>query len=59
METGEHVALGWTHGEDIGRRWSSWEEIDKKKKWMKKVKGGEEEYTMDLVETFFYNLDLH
>ena len=47
------------YGEEIGRRWSSWEEMDEKKRWMKKVKDGEEEYTVDLVETFFSNIDLY
>jgi len=27
-ETGKHVALVCTHGEDIGRRWSTWEDMD-------------------------------
>ena len=59
METGKHVALICPYGEEIGRGWSSWEEMDEKKKWLKKVKDGEEEYTVDLVETFFSNLDLY
>ena len=59
MKTGKHVALVCPYGEEIERRWSSWEEMDKKKKWLKKVKDEEKEYTMDLVETFFSNLDLY
>ena len=58
-ETGKHIALVCPYGEEIGRRWSRWEEMDEKKKWLTKVKDGEEEYTVDLVETFFSNLDLY
>ena len=47
------------YGEEIGQRWSSWEETDEKKKWLKRVKDREEEHTVDLVETFFSNLDLY
>ena len=32
METGEHIALVCPYGEEIGRRWSSWKEMDEKKK---------------------------
>ena len=59
METGKHVALICPYGEEIGRRWSNWEEMDEKKKWLKKMKDREEEFTVDLVETFFANLDLY
>ena len=59
METGEHIALVCPHGEEIGQRWNSWKEMDEKKRWMKKVKDGEEEVMIDLVETFFSNLDLY
>ena len=59
METGKHVALVCPYGEEIGRRWSSWEEMDEKRKQRKKIKDREEEYTVDLVETFFSNLDLY
>ena len=33
--------------------------MDKKRKWMKKVKDRKEKYTVDLVETFFSNLNLY
>ena len=33
--------------------------MDKKKKWLKKVKNREEEYTVDLMEMLFSNLDLY
>ncbi|KAF8417658.1 ankyrin repeat-containing domain protein [Tirmania nivea] len=58
VETGRHVALVCPRGEEIGRRWSNWEEMDERKKWAKKVKDGGGEYVVDLVETFFSNLDL-
>ena len=32
METGKHLALVCLYGEEIGRRWSSWEEMDEKRK---------------------------
>ncbi|KAF8422191.1 hypothetical protein EV426DRAFT_718243 [Tirmania nivea] len=44
--------------QEIGRRWSNWEEMDERKKRAKKVNGGGEVYMVDLVETFFSNLDL-
>ena len=59
VETGKHVALVCPFGEEIRRRWSTWEDMDERKKWLKKVKDGEGEYTEDLVETFFSNLDLY
>ena len=59
METGKHLALVCSYGEEIGRRWSSWKEMDEKRKWMKKVKDRKEKYMVDLVETFFSNLDLY
>ena len=58
-ETGKHVALICPYREEIGRRLSNWKEMDEKKKWLNKVKDGKEEYTVDLVETFFSNLDLY
>ena len=33
--------------------------MDEKMKWLKKVKDRKEEYTVDLVETFFLNLDVY
>ena len=57
-ETGKHVALVCTHGEDIGRRWSTWEDMDDRARWARKEKDGEGFYTVDLVETFFSKIDL-
>ncbi|KAF8416304.1 hypothetical protein EV426DRAFT_700104 [Tirmania nivea] len=57
-ETGSHVALVCSHGEGRGRRWSTWEEVDVQKRWLKKVKDGGKEIIVDLAETFFANLDL-
>ena len=59
MEIDKHVALVCPYGEEIDRRWNNWEEMDEKKKWLKKMKDGKEEYTVDLVETFFSYLDLY
>ena len=56
METGKHVALVCTHGEQIGRRWGPWGDMDDSKRWKKEVRDGE--YTTDLVEMFFSNIDL-
>ncbi|KAF8416879.1 hypothetical protein EV426DRAFT_703220 [Tirmania nivea] len=58
VETDKHVALLCPRGEEIGRRWGNWEEMDDRKRWLKKVKDEGDEYTVDLVETFFSNLDL-
>jgi len=57
-ETGKHVALVCTHGEDVGRRWSTWEDMDDRARWARKEKDGEGFYTVDLVETFFSKIDL-
>ena len=59
IETDKYIALVWLYREDMGPRWSNWEEMDKKKKYLKKVKDREKQYTMDLVETFFLNLNLY
>jgi len=58
-ETGKHIALVCTHGEDIGRRWSTWEDMDDRARWAKKEKDEKGFYTVDLVETFFSKIDLH
>ncbi|KAF8417519.1 hypothetical protein EV426DRAFT_645802 [Tirmania nivea] len=58
VETGKHVALVCPRGEEIRRRWGNWEEMDEPRRWLKKVKDGGDEYMVDLVETFFSNLDL-
>jgi len=57
-ETGKHVAMVCTHGEDIGRRWSTWEDMDDRARWAKKEKDEKGFYTVDLVETFFSKIDL-
>lgn len=53
----EHVADTWS-GEEISRMWGSWEEIDERGRWLRKVRDGGKETTVDLVEIFFSNLDL-
>jgi len=45
--------------EDIGRRWSTWEDMDDRARWAKKEKDEKGFYTVDLVETFFSKIDLH
>jgi len=57
-ETGKHVALVCTHGEDIGWRWSTWEDMDDRARWAKKEKNEKGFNTVDLVETFFSKIDL-
>ena len=59
MAAGKHLALVNPYGEKIGYSWSSWQEMDEKKKWLKEVKHMKEEYMKDLMETFFPNLDLY
>ncbi|KAF8419213.1 hypothetical protein EV426DRAFT_702095 [Tirmania nivea] len=51
VETGGHVALVCPRGEEIGRRWSNWEEMDERKKWAKKVKDGGEVYMPGATRT--------
>jgi len=58
VETGKHVALVCMHGEDIGRRWSTWEDMDDRARWAKKEKDEKGFYTVDLVEMFFSKIDL-
>lgn len=58
-EIGKHVALVCIHGEDIGRRWGTWEQMNEPERWRKRVKDPGGEYEVDLVETFFTHLDLH
>jgi len=57
-ETGKHIALVCTHGEDIGRRWSTWEDMDNRARWAKKEKDEKGFYMVDLVEMFFSKVDL-
>jgi len=58
-ETGKHIALVCTHGEDIGRRWSTWEDMDDRAKWARKEKHEKGFYTVDLVEMVFSKIDLY
>ena len=58
-ETGKYVVLVCIHGEDIGRRWGMWEAMDEPERWRKKVRDPDGDYKVDLVETFFTDLDLH
>jgi len=57
-ETGKHVALVCTHGEDIGWRWNTWEDIDDRARWARTEKDEKGFYTFDLVEMFFTKIDL-
>jgi len=57
-ETGRHVALVCIHGEEIWRKWGTWEDMDEPERWRKKVKDPDGDYELDLVEEFFANLDL-
>jgi len=58
-ETGRHVALVCIHGEEIGRKWGTWEDMDDPERWRKRVKDPDGDYELDLVEEFFSNLDLN
>lgn len=58
VETGRHVAPVCTHGEQVGRRWGRFEDMDARGKWAKKVRDDKGEFVEDLVETFFGSLDL-
>jgi len=40
--------------EEVG----TWGKMDEKERWMKKVKDSDGDYVVDLVETFFADLDL-
>ena len=57
-ETDKHVVLVCTHGEDIGRRWSTWKDMDHRARWARKEENEEGFYTSDLVEMFFSKIDL-
>jgi len=57
-ETGKYVALVCTRGEDIGRRCSTWEDMDDRARWARKEKDEKGFYTVDLVETLFSKIDL-
>ena len=57
-ETGKHLALVCTHREQRGRRWGTWEDMDDRARWAGKEKDAGGFYRVDLVETFFSNIDL-
>jgi len=46
------------HGEDPGRWWGTWEAMDEPERWRKQVKDPDGDYEVDLVESFFLDLDL-
>ena len=51
LETGPHVAVGCMDGACIGRRWSTWGQMDEKNRWRRVEKGeGNKEMVIDLVE---------
>ena len=52
QETGNHIALSCPEGEWLGRRWSSWEQMDEKERWMRKEKDGDRVVVTDIVEDF-------
>jgi len=58
-EKGKHVALVCIHGEEIGWKWGTWEDMDEPERWRKRVKDPDGDYELDLVEEFFSNLDLN
>jgi len=47
-ETARHIALVCTHGEQMGRKWGKWEDMDEHGRWVKRVQEGDREYTVDL-----------
>jgi len=59
-ETGKHVALVCIHGEDIGRKWGTWEAMDGPERWRKKVRDpdmGRGSSTVTILRiSFVYNL---
>jgi len=57
-ETGRHIALVCIHGEEIGWKWGTWEDMDDPEQWRKRVKDPDGDYALDLVEEFFANIDL-
>ena len=53
-ETGSHEALGCMTGEEWGRRWSTWAQMDEKIRWRRAEKGPDDrEVVIDLVEEWF------
>ena len=54
----ESCGIGMLEGGCLGRRWSSWKQIDEKERWRRKGKEGDREVTVDLVEDFSASLNL-
>ena len=53
-ETGSHAALGYMVGEEWGRSWSTWAQMDEKAMWRRVKKGpDDEEIFIDLVAEWF------
>ena len=58
-ETGTHRAFGCLEGGWRGRRWSSWEQIDEKARWVKKEEQEDGKVVVrDRVEIWFAGLEL-
>ena len=57
--SGTHMAIGCIEGEARGRWWSTWSQMDERKRWRKirKDADGKPE-VIDLVEEWFAYLDL-
>lgn len=55
---GQHAALECIKGEELGRRWGTWMEMDNKDIFQKSRKEGDKEVKYDAVEEFFAQLDL-
>ena len=50
-EIGPHASVGCMDWEGLGRRWSTWGQMDEKNYWRRVEKGeGEKEVVIDLVE---------
>ena len=51
LETGPHAAVGCMDGENFGRKWSTWGQMDEKNRWRRVDKcEGDKEVVIDLVE---------
>ena len=58
VETGAHAVLVCPRGEWIGRRWSSWKEMDDRGRWARKEIENDKEVEIDLVVDFFHEHEL-
>lgn len=58
LETGVHLAFGCAGGEQLGRVWSPWEEMDEKHRWVRSTptEGGVS-VVVGLVQEYFGALD--